>query len=144
MSHGFEKIGKVIEETKLGKHLLYKITTNWELIFGNILAKICTPVKIKEDILFISVKNHSWIQELVFSKSLIIKNMNKYKIKIKDIKFVCQEKETLNIEHQKKVKVLNQAEQYFIKDVAYPLKDADLKNSFQNMLKAYIENINKL
>lgn len=140
MSFDFEKIGKVIENTKLGKHLMYKITKHWENIFGNILAKVCIPTKIKDKTLFVIVKNHSWIQELIFSKSSIIKNMNKYNIIIKDIKFTCQEKDAITIDINMHSKNLSEAEHCFINDVSYPIKNKELKLSFQKMLKAYIEN----
>jgi len=146
MSYSFEKIGKVIQSSKLANHLMYKLTISWDGIFGSILAKVCKPLKIKEKILFIIVKNHSWVQELVFSKSLILNNMKKHKIILKDIKFLVEEKNNLEFDEDKKKNkiTLDKNLLCFIKDTAHPIKNLELKASFKNMLKAYIENNNKL
>lgn len=143
MSYTPNKIKTIIEKSTVAKHYLYSINLKWRNIFGSYLSKVCSPVKVTKNVLYVSVKNHSWIQELIFSKKNILKKMKKFDIFIDDIKFLIESKETLSTKLVENAN-LNKDELEFIKDVSYPLSDKELKKSFQNLLKTYLKKGKKL
>ncbi|KQC07189.1 MAG: hypothetical protein APR54_01105 [Candidatus Cloacimonas sp. SDB] len=60
----------------------------WKMLLGELLAERTSLRKLEKNILFVSVKNNIWMQELVLRKSEIIKDVKrKYNIQLKNIIF---------------------------------------------------------
>ena len=55
-----------------------KVISNWNKIAGSEMSKLCLPLKIENGILWLSVKNPSWRNELLFIKDKLISRANEF------------------------------------------------------------------
>ena len=89
-----ERIDKVLVRTLKGLKIDRRIKEetvllNWAKVVGDRIASYANPLRVRDSILFVSVENASWRNELVFLKGKIIKELNQ-SVKanvIKDIVF---------------------------------------------------------
>lgn len=66
----------------------FRIIEIWKEAVGGEILKNTSPIKFLKGILYVSVKNSIWLQELYYLKDEIIKKISdKADTKIKDIKF---------------------------------------------------------
>ncbi|MDD3094807.1 MAG: DUF721 domain-containing protein [Candidatus Neomarinimicrobiota bacterium] len=58
-----------------GKHALeeYRAYKSWNAIVGDVIAKVAVPLRVQNGIIYVSVKNSTWRQELLMQKPLILK-----------------------------------------------------------------------
>lgn len=90
-----EQIGKILTKSlrnlKIDRRLKEEsIVLNWRRLVGERIASKANPVKVRDSILFVSVENASWRNELFFMKRKIMEELNQ-SVKdnvIKDIVFV--------------------------------------------------------
>lgn len=90
-----EPIGKILTKSlrslKVDRRIKEEsIVLNWNRLVGERIASKTNPVKVRDSILFVSVENASWRNELFFMKRKIMKELNQ-SVKanvIKDIVFV--------------------------------------------------------
>ncbi|MFC1887913.1 DciA family protein [Candidatus Cloacimonadota bacterium] len=67
---------------------LVVLAFGWRSLLGDILAERAFIIKLENRILFVSVKNNVWMQELVLQKSELIKDIKrKFNIDLKNIVF---------------------------------------------------------
>jgi predicted nucleic acid-binding Zn ribbon protein len=93
-SNNPERIGKILTKNlrNLGIDRRLKeesIVLNWNRLVGERIASKALPLKVRDSILFVSVENASWRNELFFMKRKIIDELNR-SVKdnvIKDIVF---------------------------------------------------------
>lgn len=72
------------------KMVQYKFLQHWAEIVGEELREICEPTGLNKGVLYIRVPNNSWVQELEFSKAIILKRVQKYAIsedQVQEIRF---------------------------------------------------------
>jgi len=89
-----EGIDKVLDRTLKGLKIDRRIKEEtvllkWNKVVGDRIASYATPLRVRDSLLFVSVENASWRNELVFLKGKIIKELNQ-SVKanvIKDIVF---------------------------------------------------------
>lgn len=89
-----EQIGKILTKNfrNLGIEGRLKeesIILNWNRLVGERIASKAIPLRVRDSILFVSVENASWRNELFFMKTKIIRELNQ-SVKanvIKDIVF---------------------------------------------------------
>ncbi|MDZ7796083.1 MAG: DUF721 domain-containing protein [Candidatus Marinimicrobia bacterium] len=57
-----------------GKHALeeFEAFQSWNEIVGELIADISVPVKVVNGVLYVSVKNSTWRQELIMQKKQIL------------------------------------------------------------------------
>jgi predicted nucleic acid-binding Zn ribbon protein len=57
-----------------GKHALeeYEAFRNWNDIVGGVIAGVSVPVRVANGVLFVTVKNSTWRQELMMQKPQIL------------------------------------------------------------------------
>ncbi|MBM4403480.1 MAG: DUF721 domain-containing protein [Candidatus Cloacimonetes bacterium] len=68
------------------------ILRSWRVIVGDLLAERSCPVKYENNVLFVGVKNNTWMQELILTKQRIIDAYRqKLKINIRDIIFLIRQ-----------------------------------------------------
>ena len=68
------------------------ILRHWQDIVGDLLAERSCPVKYENNVLFVGVKNNTWMQELILTKQRIIDSYRqKLKINIRDIVFLIRQ-----------------------------------------------------
>mgnify|MGYP001367813505 CR=1 FL=1 len=68
----------------------YKFVSHWPEIMGRAIAERSRPEYIRKNTLYISVNDSSWLQELSFQKSVILKRLQRFiaqDTEIKDIRF---------------------------------------------------------
>jgi predicted nucleic acid-binding Zn ribbon protein len=56
-------------------HALVRLSRSWESICGALLARVTAPAELRNGTLTILVGNHSWAQELQFSKPLLLERV---------------------------------------------------------------------
>lgn len=90
-----EQIGKVLTKNlkkwKIDRRIKEEsIVLNWKQVVGERIASQANPVKVRDSILFVSVGNASWRNELFFMKRKIMEELNRSAKDnvIKDIVFV--------------------------------------------------------
>ena len=81
-SNNPEPIGKILTKNlkNLGLDRRLKeesIVLNWNRLVGERIASKANPLKVKDSILFVSVENASWRNELFFMKRKIIEELNR-------------------------------------------------------------------
>ena len=144
-------ISKLINK-QLGKHLgsnnLYPVIKNWHRIVGSIIFRIAVPVKIKKNTLIVGVTTHQWLQELSFSKETMLKKIKEYSRTIMDVQFIL--KSDIKKGPAKDIKKdsaasrprasLSAADITFIKSAVVDVKDEELKEIFENILKISLSN----
>ena len=90
-----EQIGKILTKSlrnlRIDRRIKEQsIVLNWKQVVGERIASQANPVKVRDSILFVSVENASWRNELFFMKRKIMEQLNQ-SVKanvIKDIVFV--------------------------------------------------------
>ncbi len=94
MSKGFISLGEAIEKepslSKIRNSIKdFDVVNNFYEIFKD-FEKIAVPVKVKKNVLFLSVENSVWRSELKFKEQSIIEKINKFlkEDRIIKIKFV--------------------------------------------------------
>ena len=89
-----EQIGKILTKSLRNLRIDRRIkeesvVLNWNQLVGERIASQANPLKVRDSILFVSVENASWRNELHFMKRKIIEELNQ-SVKgnvIKDIVF---------------------------------------------------------
>lgn len=81
-SNNPEQIGKILTKNlrNLGIDRRLKeenIVLNWSRLVGERIASKANPLKVRDSILFVSVENASWRNELFFMKRKIIEELNR-------------------------------------------------------------------
>lgn len=81
-SNNPEPIGKILTKNlkNLGLDRRLKeesIVLNWNRLVGERIASKANPLKVRDSILFVSVENASWRNELFFMKRKIIEELNR-------------------------------------------------------------------
>jgi predicted nucleic acid-binding Zn ribbon protein len=81
-SNNPEQIGKILTKNlrNLGIERRLKeenIVLNWSRLVGERIASKANPLRVKDSILFVSVENASWRNELFFMKRKIIEELNR-------------------------------------------------------------------
>jgi predicted nucleic acid-binding Zn ribbon protein len=81
-SNNPELIGKILTKNlkNLGLDRRLKeesIVLNWNRLVGERIASKANPLRVKDSILFVSVENASWRNELFFMKRKIIEELNR-------------------------------------------------------------------
>jgi len=81
-SNNPEQIGKILTKNlrNLGLDRRLKeesIVLNWNRLVGERIASKANPLKVRDSILFVSVENASWRNELFFMKRKIIEELNR-------------------------------------------------------------------
>jgi predicted nucleic acid-binding Zn ribbon protein len=77
-----EQIGKILTKNlrNLGIDRRLKeesIVLNWNRLVGERIASKANPLRVRDSILFVSVENASWRNELFFMKRKIIEELNR-------------------------------------------------------------------
>jgi len=67
---------------------LSKISENWNDLIGSELSKECKPLNIEKKILTIAVNNPQWRQALIYNKHKLKERINKFGIKLYEIKII--------------------------------------------------------
>jgi len=68
------------------------ILRHWQDIVGDLLAERSCPVKFENQVLYVGVKNSTWMQELILTKQRIIDAyLHKLKLEIRDIIFLIRQ-----------------------------------------------------
>ncbi len=68
------------------------ILRNWQNAVGGLLAERSCPIKYENHVLYVGVKNNTWMQELILTKQRIIDAYRtKQKIEIRDIVFLIRQ-----------------------------------------------------
>ncbi len=63
----------------------------WILVVGDLLAEKSYPIKYDNRVLYVAVKNNTWMQELILLKvSIITKYRLEYKVEITDIVYLIR------------------------------------------------------
>jgi predicted nucleic acid-binding Zn ribbon protein len=78
-----ERIGKILARSlkslEIDRRLKEEsILLNWGRVVGERIASKANPVKVKDSILFVSVENASWRNELMFMKRKIVRELNQW------------------------------------------------------------------
>jgi predicted nucleic acid-binding Zn ribbon protein len=81
-SNNPERIGKILTKNlrNLGIDRRLKeesIVLNWDRLVGERIASKAIPLKVRDSILFVSVENASWRNELFFMKRKIMEELNR-------------------------------------------------------------------
>ncbi len=81
-SNNPEQIGKILTKNlrNLGIERRLKeenIVLNWSRLVGERIASRANPLRVRDSILFVSVENASWRNELFFMKRKIIEELNR-------------------------------------------------------------------
>ena len=136
-------ISQIINK-QLGKNSLYAVIKNWRNIVGPIIFKIAVPIKVKKETLIVGVKTHQWLQELSFSKETMLQKISKYSKTITEVQFILRseiKKKSYIKNENKKTKTdansraLTEKDISFIQHTVSDVKDNDLKNMFESILK---------
>ncbi|MDD3716557.1 MAG: DUF721 domain-containing protein [Candidatus Marinimicrobia bacterium] len=58
-----------------GKHALeeYRAYRSWNAVVGDVIAKVAVPLRVQNGVLYVSVRNSTWRQEILMQKPLILK-----------------------------------------------------------------------
>ncbi len=75
--------------------LRWKLWRSWESVVGETVSKACEPVSYDRGLLWIWVKNSTWLQELQFLKPELLRKINHWAQTdfISDIKFTLNRRE---------------------------------------------------
>lgn len=69
------------------------IALNWKNIVGELLAERSAPEKYEHHVLFVTVSNSTWMQELVLIKPQILSRLNTHlKLQVNEIVFIMGNK----------------------------------------------------
>lgn len=70
---------KIVEAYSLDNKLREnQVIANWAEIIGPVLAAVTAPIRVKDGILYLKVKNDVWRNELHFQKDQILKAIEKH------------------------------------------------------------------
>jgi hypothetical protein len=145
IAHGPERVCSVIDHSKISKNPMFVILKNWKNIVGELLNKVSSPVQLNSGTLIIAVKNHSWMQELMFSKSALKEKLLELTDAVSDIKFIIAQSEH-GAKHAKKSAPKKQypytrEDENFINSVVNNLKSEELKLSIYKSFVKQKQNI---
>lgn len=87
-----ERIGRIIPRVLRtmdidGKLKNWHVVEKWEAIVGVNIARHARAVSVDSENLFVAVDNPVWQAQLFLMKADILKKIQQYEVKIKDIKF---------------------------------------------------------
>jgi len=127
----------LLQRLPMGKRLQeYRVWGVWEEAVGEIVARHARPSKIQKGLLFVSVSDSVWMQELQFLKEMIKEKINERlgEPVVKDIFFVLggvrgghwEEREVSPVRRQEP----------FVELTVPPLKNEKLKEAFAALLEA--------
>ena len=91
MQHIGKALNSFVKDSKIEKGLeQHKALGLWPIIVGDKIAENTEAESVESGVVWVSVKNPVWRQELQLQKDQIIKKLNKALMKkiIKDIRFV--------------------------------------------------------
>lgn len=86
-------INKLVADSEIGKKIKrYNIFNHWPEIVGSEISKKTKPEKLYKGLLYISVANSTWANELSFMSEQLIKKINTYigEQLVKGIRFKLQ------------------------------------------------------
>jgi len=129
-----------------GRKDLFMIHTIWHKAVGEKIAENTLPQTIRKNILFVTVSNSVWMQELQFLKDQIREKINKDlpTLTIHDIRFkIGTVKKTHRTSSQEPLLPLNQEEQQDVKKHGAPIKDPALRSAFEAVMESYLRNKKK-
>jgi len=82
----------VFRITSEENHNLIAIAFGWKPIVGKLLADRTEIIKLENDVLFISVSNSVWLQELVLRRSQLLGDVNRIlHVKLSNIVFFLKQ-----------------------------------------------------
>lgn len=83
----------------------WKLWNKWSEVVGATIAANTEPVGYQHRVLWVWVKSSTWMQQLIFMKSHIIENINKFAGHqyIKDIRFTMNRREIPNAAESEEV-----------------------------------------
>lgn len=130
----------------------YKISMAWNTIVGITLAKICQPTYYdSRRILTIVVADSTWANEIMFSKSAVIKKIDDtLNIKVQNITTrIGDIKKALDITDKEKSNVINdklleqktitEQEQGWIDDIVGNIENKELREKLSSTLSVYVK-----
>ncbi len=136
----------VSNEVKNSKNIMESILkSNWQDIVGNALAKKSAPYFVKNRILYVSVENSIWTQQMQFLKNDIIEKINSFLngAYISDLVFKNSEIKRYNyVEKEVKDKNeidtseinLTQSEEAELKSIAFEISNDEIREKFYKIL----------
>ena len=129
-----------------GRKDLFMIHTLWHKAVGGKIAAKTLPQTIKKNILFVTVSNSVWMQELQFLKDQIRERINKAlpALTIDDIRFTIgpiSEKHRTSSESP--LLPLSPEEKEDVKRHGASIKDPDLRSAFEAVMVSYLRNKKK-
>ena len=126
-----------------GRKDLLMIHTLWHKAVGEKIAKNTLPQTIKKNILFVTVSNSVWMQELQFLKEQIRERINKDlpTLTIEDIRFkIGPVTEKHRPSSAEPLLPLSPEEKEDVKKHGASIKDPDLRSAFEAVMAAYLKN----
>ncbi len=126
----------------------YKISVAWDMIVGTTLTNICQPVYYGRQVLTIVVADSTWANEIMFSKSGIIKKIDDMlDIKVQNIttrigdvgKASTEEKSNAISDVLLEQKVLSEQEQGWVESIAGNIENKELREKLISTLSVYVK-----
>jgi hypothetical protein len=130
-----------------GRKDLFMIHTLWHKAVGGKIAENTLPQTIRKNILFVTVSNSVWMQELQFLKDQIRERINKDlpTLTIDDIRFkIGPVKETHRTSSKAPLLPLDPEEKQYVKKHGAAIKDPDLRSAFEAVMESYLRNKKKI
>lgn len=119
----------------------------WNQSVGERIAEKTQPVSVRNGVLLVNVANSVWMQELVFLKDKILQKLNN-RLKtsqLKSIRFkIGHLSEPVHKPPVEPLPTLNNEQIKKIEIESSRIQDSDLRHSFENLMKAYLQNKKKV
>ena len=122
------------------------IHTLWHKAVGKKIAENTLPQTIKKNILFVTVSNSVWMQELQLLKDQIRERINKDlpNLTIDDIRFkIGRIREKHQASSEAPLLPLSPEEKQDVKKHGTSIKDPDLRSAFEAVMASYLKNKKK-
>jgi len=123
-----------------------RIRDMWEAVVGPHIAKKASPEGVKNGILFVSVENSVWMQELTFMKQQILERLTQSceSSGVKDIRFKLGKiSQRMGSYDEEIAPELNEEEQAMIKKQTANVEDEDVRASLQSLFSTDLKNKKK-
>ena len=136
-SSAAEVVKTLLQRLPIGKRLHeYRVWGVWKEVVGETVARHARPIKIQRGLLFVSVSNSMWMQELQFLKVVVKEKINGRlgEAAVKDIFFVLGRGQG---EHQEEAEFSSVRRQEPFVDLTVPaLKNEKLEEALADLLAA--------
>ncbi|MGM0607534.1 MAG: DUF721 domain-containing protein [Candidatus Muiribacteriota bacterium] len=133
-SHLFKNYGKFRGRT------FFRILKHWDKLVGKELRNILKINRLQNDILYISVTDSAWMQNISFVKNTLERKINEFDSNIKKIKFEVEKKKSIKRKSEWKINLdrvkIDEKERKKALKIVQKLKDEELKQKF---LKLFIK-----